>query len=85
MTKVADRSAFMVNDPGNTVWVYLFKDLDRLYDLVEPADWEDVRALLEGFPPLGLRMRCTRLELMESRLDRPRGARYRTLDERLLG
>lgn len=44
----------------------------------------DVGQLIEGFQPLGLRMRCDRIELMESRLDRPRGARYRTIDERSL-
>ena len=33
---------------SNKVWVYLFKDLDRVYETEKPADWEQVRALLGG-------------------------------------
>ncbi|MFC1681278.1 pyruvate, phosphate dikinase [Pseudomonadota bacterium] len=37
-----------MSDEKNKVWVYLFKDLEKVYEIAKPTDWEQVRALLGG-------------------------------------
>ncbi len=45
---VENRTATQDSEHSETVWVYLFKDLDRVYEIAKPADWEEMRSLLGG-------------------------------------
>ncbi len=45
---VENRTAPQGSEHSETVWVYLFKELDRVYEIAKPADWEDVQSLLGG-------------------------------------
>ncbi len=45
---VENRTATQDSEHSETVWVYLFKDLDKVYEIAKPADWEEIRSLLGG-------------------------------------
>ena len=51
MTMVADSPAMDANEPADKVWVFLFKDLDKvdkIYDISGPDGWDRARSLLGG-------------------------------------
>ena len=48
MTKSDKGSAGKTGAPADKLWVYLFRDLDRVRDNAGPETWEDIRALLGG-------------------------------------
>ena len=51
MTTVADSAVMDANEPADKVWVFLFKELDKvdkIYDISGPNGWDRARSLLGG-------------------------------------
>ncbi len=51
MTTVADKPVMDASEPEDKVWVFLFKDLDKvdeIYDISGPEGWDRARSLLGG-------------------------------------